>query len=386
MNIVELFPNYSKICNRKDAGQILVWLRKYGHKAILVTNKFQDNISLDDFDGVKVIKLPNFEVLSISLELLYYLVENIRQIDCILLYHLTINTAILSLVYRLFSNKGIIIVKLDTDGRIWKYSVPLFFKIYKLLFGETKIVSYTVCKNADLIIIESPDSKKRILKKYPFFEKKLVVLPNGIDSEQLTCFENLTSNIVRTKKILFVGQIIYRKGIDFLLEAFSRVKDLYPEWTVELVGIQKEIEYRQKLENLISSFNLQGRVFFTNHLEGELLIRKYLEAEIFCFPSRYENFPITLIEAMFLEIPIVSSNVGCADYILDCGNAGLIFESEDVEDLTLKLKLFIESETLRRRFAENAKKRCIELFTWDKIVSHLDKLIKNIWKANYFLK
>jgi len=378
MKIAEIFPNYTKVHNNKDPGQIPFWLKTYGHETMIVTNKCTGNMSIDSCYGVKIIKLPKIQFFNISLSLLFFLLFHSKKIDCIILYHLTINTGICSLLYRFVNKNGIIIVKLDTDGRNWKYSVPLFFKIYRVFCRETKIIPWLVSKTADIIIIESPEGKERILKKYQFFEKRINVLPDGINTNLLTNYKNFILNINKTNKILFVGQIIYRKGIDILLEAFSKLKDLYPEWTVELVGAQKEIQYRQELENLISFFNLQGKVFFTEHLEGELLIRKYLEAEIFCLPSRYENFPITLIEAMFLEIPIVSSNVGCVDYILDYGNAGLIFESEDVEDLTLKLKLFIESETLRRRFAENAKKRCMELFTWDKIVSRLDKLIKNI--------
>jgi len=378
MNIVEIFPNFHKIHINKDPGQIPIWLKKYGHNVTLVTNKTHHNIYLKEFHGVKVINLQRIEIFSISFSLLYYLLRNTKQINCLLLYHLTVNSAIFSLIYLIFARRGVVILKLDTDGRVWECSVPFFFKIYRYFLGETKIVPYIISKTADLLIIESPDARKRILKKYPFFEKKIIVLPNGINKEILTEYKKEIPEISKSKIILFVGQIIYRKGVDILIRAFSQLKDLYPEWRLEFVGRFVELKYKKELDDLVVSLNLQNRVIFSGHLEGQDLIKKYLESEIFCFPSRHESFGLVLLEAMYLGLPIISSNTGCAEYLLDYGKCGLIFEIENIDKLKLRLKDLIENDAFRKELGNRTKTRCLTMFTWNNIVYELNKVITDI--------
>ncbi|MEW6041037.1 MAG: glycosyltransferase family 4 protein [Elusimicrobiota bacterium] len=366
MQITLLFHNYPKIANTKDPGQILVWLKKYGHNVTLVTNETSENSSLTDFDGVKVIK---------SVSLINYVIKNAKNIDCLILYHLTFNSGIISLFYRIFSKSGLIILKLDSDGRVWERSVPLFFRIYKFLIGETKIIPYIVSKTVNLIIIESPDAKMRILERYHFFNGKLTVLPNGVNADELTLLSKTLTDVKKSKKILFVGQIIYRKGIDLLVKAFSRLKDDYTDWLIELVGPFNEPGYKKELDGLITTSGLTGRVIFLENLKGAQLVRKYVESMIFCFPSRYESFGLVLIEAMYLGLPVIASDIGCSSYILDNGKCGLIVAPENVDELTTALKKLIESVDLREELSIKAKERCDKMFRWGDIVLKLLDMI-----------
>lgn len=375
MNIVELFPKYSKTVVNKDPGQIILELRKYGHDVRVVTDKIDANRGLNEFNGVKVIKLPKIEIFSISFGLLYYLLGNSRKIDCLLLYHITINTGLFSLVFRLLSRKGIIVIKLDNDGRVWEHSIPLFFKILRLFLKETRIIPYIISKTSNIIIAESPESRIRIIKRYPFFENKLTVLPNGIDYQTIDKYKGMFPNEKKTNKILFVGSICYRKGIDLLIQAFALLKNSYPGWIIEITGGVLEPEYDRKLRNLITSLNMESRVTFSGHLDAEFLVKKYLESEIFCLPSRHESFGLVILEAMYLGVPVISANAGCAEYLLDYGNSGMIFDRENIDELRFKLKALIENDKLRKEFSEKARKRFLEVFTWDKIINELNNMI-----------
>jgi len=71
-------------------------------------------------------------------------------------------------------------------------------------------------------------------------------------------------------------------------------------------------------------------------------------ADVFCLPSRAEGFSIALIEAMYFGKAIVASNVGASEFVLDNGRAGLIFEKDNLNELTDKLKMLMKSEKSRK--------------------------------------
>lgn len=140
-----------------------------------------------------------------------------------------------------------------------------------------------------------------------------------------------------------------------MIKAFSRLKDKYPDWKLVVAG---EIvpSFKDELEELLS--NLKDRVVLTTlKLHG---IRN------FCLPSRGECFSIALLEAMYFENAIISSDVGVAEYILDYGNAGLIFENENIDEFTTKLDRLMKDENLRKKLTRNARLRCEKLFNWEK--------------------
>ncbi|OGS22593.1 MAG: hypothetical protein A2252_03170 [Elusimicrobia bacterium RIFOXYA2_FULL_39_19] len=381
MKIVLLFPNFPSIGIQKDGGQIPAWLVKMGHDVTLLTNNCETNKYFNDFYGVKVIKKSKFNILSIYFGLFFYIIRNIKNIDCFYMYHLTLNTAILSLIYRCFSKKSIIMIKLDNPGRTWTPEVPLIFKLYKPIIGELKLIPKIISHTANILISESPESAERLLKQYPYMKSKISIIPDGINPEILTPKFNI-QNIKKHKKIMMAGQIIPRKGIDLLIKAFSLIKNEFPEWRIEAIGDLLDSDYYKNTQVLIKKHGLENRVTFTNHLTGDNLLKKYLESEVFCFPSRHESFGIVLLEAMYLGIPIVSSDAGCAQYILDNGNSGFLFKSENIEDLSSKLRIILKNDILRNKIAEVAKLRCEKLFLWETIIKDMHNLLLKQYKTN----
>lgn len=383
MNIVEVFPNYQKIHNKKDPGQIPFWLTRCGNKVTIVTDN--KTVGSEEFDliGIEIVQLPDLKFLGIHLSIVWHILKNTKEIDVLFLFHLTFNTAVLSLLFKFFSKKGIVVVKLDTDGRLYKESIPLFFRIYHILFGETKIVPRVLSYTSDVIFIESPHSKDRILMKYPFLKDKILVLPNGINDEMWMEQKNKVGVMQRDNKILFVGSICYRKGVDILIKAFANVASTYSQWKLDIVGPVVESTYKEYLDKLIYGLGLCGRVIFSWNLDGIELLKKYLECSLLCLPSRYENFPTVIIEAMFLEIPIISSNVGCVDYILDYGKCGIIFESENVNELSLQLNTILSDEQKRKNLSIVAKERVVKLFLWKDICKKMNEKLLDVYRKKY---
>ena len=385
-NVVLWFPYFSKIHLLKDPGQIPVYLSRMGYNVRILTYDDERNKNLSAADKVELVKLQKHGKLLqlVDIPLLCYVLKNRKNIGCMILYFANLRTTALLVILKLLNAKTLYIVKMDSDGRLYDnrafknrvFKLNLTRKVFRRIVGEItfRVLPFT----ANLMSIESPEARQRVLNIYPWLEHKLVVLPNGINRHW---FDEMSRTVQADddKTILFVGRVEHIKGPDLLIRAFSRLKDKYPDWKLELVG---EIipSFRAEMEHLISE-NLKDRVVLTGPLYGRDLVQKYMSASIFCLPSRIESFGIALVEAMYFNNAVISAETGAARYMLDYGDAGMIFDAGDIDQLTACLDRLIGDEILRKRLATAAKLRCEKLFDWESIMSQLDHHIFNMSKG-----
>lgn len=154
-------------------------------------------------------------------------------------------------------------------------------------------------------------------------------------------------------KIIQVGRINKRqKRQDLLVEAFERLAPDYPNWTVEFLG-DGEIDYQKKMVETIRKKHLEKRILFmgkTTDIES-----KYLSADIFCFPSRYEGFPNALGEAMAIGLPsIVCRDCASCMSIIQDGLTGLIAEPS-AKSIAGALKILMDNKEKRCSIGEKAR-------------------------------
>lgn len=138
-----------------------------------------------------------------------------------------------------------------------------------------------------------------------------------------------------------------QKRQHLLVEAFARLAGEFPEWTVELWGGGDEsgAPYAEELRALIREYHLQERVFLKG--ESRHISDEYATADIFCFPSAYEGFPLAMTEAMSAGLPVVvyRSCTAAAELIRD-GTDGFLAE-DGAEGLADTLKKLMENQQLR---------------------------------------
>lgn len=161
-------------------------------------------------------------------------------------------------------------------------------------------------------------------------------------------------------RILFVGRLERRKGVDVLLDAAERLLPDRPE--VELVVVGKDTEnteidgtYREAFARRTSDAEWASRVTFTGAVSDEELFQQYAECDIFCAPSRYESFGLVLTEAMAFGKPVVGSRVGGMQEVVDDGVTGLLAEPGDADSLTEQLARLIADSELRDRLGTAAR-------------------------------
>lgn len=174
-----------------------------------------------------------------------------------------------------------------------------------------------------------------------------------------------------SKKIIAVGRLAYQKGYDFLLPAFKKVTDKYPEWKILIVGGGED---KEKLLKLSSELGLTDKVIFTGAVKN--VESYYLESSIFVMSSRFEGFPNVLLEAISFGLPIVSFDCPCGPAeIIENGVNGFLIPAEDIIQLAAKMETLIDSSTLRHQMGQ-ASVKLSEKFYLEKIVKKWLKIIE----------
>ena len=191
------------------------------------------------------------------------------------------------------------------------------------------------------------------------------IIPNGVD------LEHFSPDVAPIKEfrdgklnILFVGRMEKRKGLNYLLDAFGRVKQELPN--SRLIAVGPGTRLRRKYEKKVTKSGLKD-VVFVGFASYEDLPRYYKNADIFCAPATgSESFGIILLEAMALGKPIVASNIeGYAGLISD-GVDGQLVPPKDSQSLAQALVSLLNDEPRRREMGAQGRAKALS-YGWDSI-------------------
>lgn len=173
------------------------------------------------------------------------------------------------------------------------------------------------------------------------------------------------------KRMISVGRLHHQKGYDLLLPALKPVFEKHPDWHIDIYG---EGEDRKILENIRNNLGLTNHVFFPGFVRD--IQTEYFRSSFYVMSSRYEGFPMVLLEAMACGLPIVSFDCqeGPSQLLKDGG--GLLVPPENIERLTCGINEMIENEELRDALASQAYVK-VEKFSPEKIYIRWVTLFNN---------
>ncbi|MDI6840283.1 MAG: glycosyltransferase family 4 protein [bacterium] len=175
--------------------------------------------------------------------------------------------------------------------------------------------------------------------------------------------------------ILFVGRLVERKGVKYLIEAFDMVSKKIDS-TLTIVGEGSE---REKLEKLVDEKGLKEKVIFTGKISEHKLKEYYLNCDVFVLPActdskgDTEGLGVVLIEAMSYKKPVVASQVGGIVDIVKDGETGLLVPEKDATKLAAAIYEVLNNKALANKFGEAGHKFIKTNFSWEKII---DRLVK----------
>lgn len=217
-------------------------------------------------------------------------------------------------------------------------------------------------KNADAYL-----SYGTLAKEFLIFHgaqpEKIIVGCNAVDVEWLKREnQRLVSEKERIKKqkgfprlnILFSGQLIPRKGLPVLLDAFHKINNTDIGLIVLGEGHEKEKYQKYCSENKIKN------VFFEGYQPPEKLPEYYAIADVFVLPSQREVWGLVVNEAMVCRLPVICSEyAGIARDLMQDGVNGYIFNPHSIDSLFEKLQKILFNETLRRNMGEKAFEKIV---------------------------
>jgi glycosyltransferase involved in cell wall biosynthesis len=162
------------------------------------------------------------------------------------------------------------------------------------------------------------------------------------------------------KKILFVGRFDRHKGADILIEAFATIARKMPATELLFVGPDLGLEKDGKCWGIkdyirrVMPAAYRGNVRWLGQLSAEAITKLRKKSFITIIPSRYENFGNVLLESMSFGCPTVASSVGGNPEIMEQERNGLLFQTEDPDDLAGKALRLLGDEVLAERLGKQA--------------------------------
>ena len=234
-------------------------------------------------------------------------------------------------------------------------------KLMQFAFKTRKVVPVAICDTV----------KKSICESYGLSDDKVPCVYNGVDTAKFKAKEEYCADgIVR---FISVGTLYALKNHSMLIEAFARVKKENDNVRLTIVGGG---ELHGTLNEQVRSFGLEDYVELVGDRPN---VADYLSAsDVYVCPSKVEGLPITVLEAMSVGLPIVTTPAGGVVDIVKDGENGYIVPHSDVNAMAKKMLLFVESKS---RVIEMSKKSRAKALEFDVM-----KCAKGYEKLYYRLK
>ena len=245
-------------------------------------------------------------------------------------------------------------------------SPSLRMKLSNVFMRHLAKIEKDAAREATLIVTVSRYSAQRMVQLYAVDEKKIRIVPNGVDLQRFKptkYYENVKDRICGKNKhlILFVGNLIPRKGLHFLIEAAKYVIKESKETKFVVVGDGP------LKNNLISHSKEQGvsdKFVFLGGVPESMLPQLYNCADVFVSPSIQEGQGITLLEAQSTAKPVVAFNVSAINEVVKHDETGLLVKPDSYE-LAKAISLLLSNKSLREKMGRFGRKFVIQNFSWD---------------------
>lgn len=177
-------------------------------------------------------------------------------------------------------------------------------------------------------------------------------------------------------RIIFLGNVIERKGLHILLKAVSIQPSAFQ---VDVVGsLSAEPEYARRMQKVIEQNHLSSCVFLHGSLAKKSLIEKLRQAHVLVVPSSYEGYGIVYMEGMAFGLPGIGTSAGAAGEIIEDGQTGYLIEPNDSVSLFAKLRSFAEDRGLLIHLSINARQRYLRQPSWEVTAENIQKFLYSV--------
>lgn len=253
---------------------------------------------------------------------------------------------------------------------------PLWLKVFYL-------IGVPAAKKADLLIAPTQFAKNRILFYENFNPNKIVVVHEAaktlpILNNPAHRLRSIAANLVPQKYFLHVGVLEKRKNIPKLIEAFSEIHKIYPDYKLVLVGnksVKKNLDDESNIMNTINRLNLSNAILNLGYLESEELACIYQCAFAYVFPSLNEGFGLPVLEAFNAGLPLICANNSALPEV--AGDAAIYFDPSSTQEIRNSMQDLINDPYLVATLKEKGQKR-LHQFSWSTAATAMQNTLERV--------
>jgi glycosyltransferase involved in cell wall biosynthesis len=295
-------------------------------------------------------------------------------------------------VRQLIRSERFQIVHLHTPRDLWLIS-PALWGLPRVKLFATSRIYFTSKKKLDLfhrLLYQSLDKlvnlshkeQEHMQKNLPLAPEKHTVIPNPVDTDKFNPSQYDREFFrsqwkVKPDEILIglVGRLDPGKGQREMILAIQRVILEFPHTKLVLVGQETFGEHQNfadELRVLAQQLGIADQIIWAGFQTRMSEVLKALD--IFVMPSYQENFANILLEAMAMQLPIVSTNSGGTPEILDYGKCGLLVPPRQSEPLAEAVLSYLRDSELKNKMACAARKRAEQVYALEVVLDQLEEL------------
>ncbi len=251
-----------------------------------------------------------------------------------------------------------------------------------------KLLKRLLLPYADWLVVQTQSIReyfpKRIQKKtsiiYNPVNEEVFKSPNGLQVQGVNAISSAQSSNTpmeersqeRLNRIISVGRLYPQKNQEMMIRAFAKIADMFPDWQLVIYG---EGPLRESLELIVESLEMEGRVLLPGRTEH--VIEELRKSKIFCMSSDYEGMSNSMIEAICVGLPIISTKVSGTEELINDGENGLLVEIGDESCMGDCMSKLMSSSVCRGDMSIRNKKLA-GLFDIDYIVNQWIELINRV--------
>ena len=219
------------------------------------------------------------------------------------------------------------------------------------------------------VIVNSNYMKGELQRLFGLPFEKINVVPNGVN---LLLYSGIDRDyefrrryaMDNEKIILFVGRLVYEKGVQHLIAAMPKILNGYHDAKLVIAGKGGMMD---ELKQEANALGLGDKVYFTGYINGKDVPKLYKAADVAVFPSTYEPFGIVVLEAMLSERPIVVSDIGGLNEIVQHRENGMKCYAGNANSIADSILELLYNPELCANLTKKAKAKVRNEYNWNKI-------------------